>query len=409
MRPPLLAARLALPLALALAVGAAQAAEPYRIGPGDTLAITVLDQEALSGAFRVDADGTIGHPLLGDVPVAGKPRAEIAAALSAALAEHVPGGAALSVDIADYAPVVVTGAVREPGAYPYRPGLIALELVALAGGERAAPDEVTTGGLVALERELSALRLERYGLLARRARLAAETADAPFDAAAILPEPTLAADARRTIAEAEQALFDTRASVAEGRRAALRAQRASYDVEIETLERSIALHDEEIGLLEAEVAKQTDLVARGLAVAGSLLSLRRELSAVRRDALDMRLSLARANQRQIELDRALAEIAQGRAAENAAMARETQLAILGAERAIASVSRAIAEAGATPLGVEDARLAFAAIRLVSGGRDTVPLDPLDPVLPGDILVVERAAPAAGEGAAAATASLGAPR
>src|SRR5688572_20314376 len=49
----------------------------YRVGASDELKISVFDEAALSGAFRVDADGSIPYSLVGRVAVAGKTVREI--------------------------------------------------------------------------------------------------------------------------------------------------------------------------------------------------------------------------------------------------------------------------------------------------------------------------------------------
>jgi len=61
---------------------------PNLLGPGDRLAITVLDQPELSGEFEIDASGKIMFPLIGEVD-AGKLTAD---ALAKSLTEDLLNG-----------------------------------------------------------------------------------------------------------------------------------------------------------------------------------------------------------------------------------------------------------------------------------------------------------------------------
>src|SRR5690606_22561720 len=146
-------------LGLSLLPAAAQsAAEPYRVGAGDVLAVMVYGETGLSGEFTVSPDGTIAYPILGNVPVAGLTSAEIAGRVDKALADYVPAPA-VTATVARYAPVFIVGDVERPGRYEYRPGMTALELVALGGGVRRTPAD---GGawLVAARQEYTDLELQ---------------------------------------------------------------------------------------------------------------------------------------------------------------------------------------------------------------------------------------------------------
>jgi polysaccharide biosynthesis/export protein len=108
---------------------------PYRIQPGDKLAVSVWNQTNLSGDQIVRPDGNITLPLAGDVAVAGlTPPAcakEIARRLNGLVLDPK-----VSVSVAGTreASVSVLGEVRDAGAYPLKPGEGVLEILARAGG-----------------------------------------------------------------------------------------------------------------------------------------------------------------------------------------------------------------------------------------------------------------------------------
>ena len=90
---------------------AANAAEVCRIGPEDTLFISVWKNEVLTHTVLVRSDGKISLPLLNDVQVAGLTALELRDVLTAKLGEFIPS------------PEVVV--IVSPGALPpgdLRPG-----------------------------------------------------------------------------------------------------------------------------------------------------------------------------------------------------------------------------------------------------------------------------------------------
>ncbi|WP_457302849.1 polysaccharide biosynthesis/export family protein, partial [Phyllobacterium sp. P5_D12] len=55
-------------LLLSPMASAAWADEPYKVASGDVLLITVYGDTGLSGTFPVSVEGTIGYPILGNIP-----------------------------------------------------------------------------------------------------------------------------------------------------------------------------------------------------------------------------------------------------------------------------------------------------------------------------------------------------
>jgi polysaccharide biosynthesis/export protein len=120
----------------------------YRVSVGDVLEIAVAGVADLRHRAPVQLDGTLSVPLVGNMPVTGLPLLQIEAKVRAALATKVfrqktPDGREtalviepdqVTVVVAEYRPIYVSGDVSKPGEYPYRPNITARQLIAVAGG-----------------------------------------------------------------------------------------------------------------------------------------------------------------------------------------------------------------------------------------------------------------------------------
>lgn len=122
-------------LALPLGLGARQNSD-YKVGVGDILHVTVLQDAQMSGDFQVSENGTISYPLLGDVIVRDKAVSEVSAFLEKALEKDYFVDVQLSVEVREYhsRPVTVLGAVVRPGTYFLNGETTLVDLIAEAGG-----------------------------------------------------------------------------------------------------------------------------------------------------------------------------------------------------------------------------------------------------------------------------------
>lgn len=104
--------------------------------PGDAVKLTVWKAPEFDGEFVVLPNGTLAHPYLRDVVVAGVPLRDAQAALE----ERVKTQSQLAqVVMQPLLRVVVGGEVRTPNVYRYPAGTSVAEAIVLAGGttERA--------------------------------------------------------------------------------------------------------------------------------------------------------------------------------------------------------------------------------------------------------------------------------
>ena len=107
----------------------------YTLNPGDTVKVTVYGEDTLTGQYTLDQRGQLVVPLAGAIDAAGLTRTETQTAIADRLKKRgYLSKPLVSVDLVTTRPVYILGEVKNPGAYPWQPGLDAFNTVALAGG-----------------------------------------------------------------------------------------------------------------------------------------------------------------------------------------------------------------------------------------------------------------------------------
>lgn len=118
------------------ALAEADPGQGYRLGARDLIAVKVFEVPELNVEVRVSERGTVSLPLIGDFAAEGLTTDELEQRLKGLLEERYVNRATVSIEIREIRsrPIVVLGAVRNPGnlAFPGRWSL--LEALAAAGG-----------------------------------------------------------------------------------------------------------------------------------------------------------------------------------------------------------------------------------------------------------------------------------
>jgi protein involved in polysaccharide export with SLBB domain len=283
------------------------AAEPYRLVPQDRIALRVVewrsgeaefkDWSALNGTFMVNDDGAVSVPLVGEVPAAGLTTRELSGQIALLLQQRVgmTNKPSAAVEIAQYGPIYVAGAVDKPGEYQFSPDLTVMKAVSLAGGlER----QGETG--IRLEREniqatglLHGAELEYRSLLMRRARLEAEKEGRPgFD----IPPQLRGEPGIEQLHAEELVLMKLRRKELESKIAAARGIGSLYEHEIQTLQNKINTQQRQVDLVKKELASVSALLDKGLVQSSRRLSLDRDESDEESKLLDLGFQLLRARQ-----------------------------------------------------------------------------------------------------------------
>lgn len=115
-------------------------ATEYTLGSGDMVRITVFGQSDLTVETKLSNVGVIRYPFLGDITLVGKTVNQVEQIIDKGLRGDYLINPSVSVTVIEYRPFFIDGEVKQPGGYPYQPGLSVGKAAALAGGytERAA-------------------------------------------------------------------------------------------------------------------------------------------------------------------------------------------------------------------------------------------------------------------------------
>jgi polysaccharide biosynthesis/export protein len=107
---------------------------PYRLAGGDRLRIIVFGQSDLTNTYNVDGPGAVSMPLIGRVPAQGLTTAELERAVAARLRQGYIRDPSVSIEVEDFRPFFILGAVCSAGQYPFVNGMTVQQAVAVAGG-----------------------------------------------------------------------------------------------------------------------------------------------------------------------------------------------------------------------------------------------------------------------------------
>ena len=123
----------------------AHAQGPYILGAGDKIEIKVYGQDDLYTNALLGNSGTINYPFLGEIKVSGLTIKQLEDVITKGLKDGYLISPNVDAQVVEYRPFYIHGEVKNPGAYPYQPGMSINQAIALAGGltERASKDKIS--------------------------------------------------------------------------------------------------------------------------------------------------------------------------------------------------------------------------------------------------------------------------
>lgn len=183
------------------------------------LTIKVAYHPELSGDYRVNSDYTISVPLIGRLSVRDIDLASLEKSLSAKMLSITGRETSVTIEVAEYRPIFVTGFVRNDGAVPWHPGMTVLQALAMSGGlGRTALEAGATGDPARYPKAAD----DRKRALAVLARLLAEEAGGEVEVPAELVSLVGRKEAEALIKEQSRLLV---------------ARRQSYESQLSVIER----------------------------------------------------------------------------------------------------------------------------------------------------------------------------
>jgi polysaccharide export outer membrane protein/exopolysaccharide production protein ExoF len=233
----------------------------------------------------------------------------------------------VAVEVAEYRPFFIVGAVAKPGAYPYQPGLTILRALSIAGG---LPRLGEAGGLrhgrevIAGRGQVTQLALKTNELEARKARLEAELKRAEM---ITFPEELEKARSNPDFArvlEQEESIFKARRTAVDTQVSTLNQLKTYLVSEIDALAQQVELKKGEHATVKQELGNVTTLVEKGLSVSGRQFSLERLSAQLSSDQLQLETALLKAKQEISRTEVAIDETINNRAIEVASLLRATE-------------------------------------------------------------------------------------
>ena len=131
----------------------------YLLQADDKIKLLVFGQDAISGDYTISSDGNIDVAQVGLIQAAGLTVGQLKQQVTEKLRNGLVESPQVSILLDVDRPVSVTGAVMNPGLFPFQSGLDARSAVALAGGYSSSADTRTI-----LVTHAGATTEKRYGL-----------------------------------------------------------------------------------------------------------------------------------------------------------------------------------------------------------------------------------------------------
>lgn len=389
-------------LAMALALpSAAKADDTYHLNAQDTVHIRVVDWHpadtslqdwtAIDGDYTVDSAGEIAFPFLGPIRSAGRTTAELATAIGAGLRQALAltNAPDVTVQVAQFGPVYVTGDVKTPGKYAFVPGLNVIEAVSLAGGEasNANYNTPTEHDLIALQGDYQVMQDQLLRLQITAARVDAELAG---QSTFTLPTEIAGDVKAQSLAKVEQSVMTADTEQVSSQLDALKTQIATLTSELAVLKQKRESTDQQIQIDEAELNNVKKLAGGGLATNDRVASAARDLNDLQVQGLDIDTAVLQAQQAMGQAQQQSAQIVSKHTADLTQLRQQTDQQIVELQLKLATQKQLIANAiayvdqngpvGGTPT--------FTYTYSIMRGSKPAPVTPSSAVQPGDVVIVK---------------------
>ena len=397
--------------ALALfAIGPALA-DGYKLGPQDKLRLRVYEWRApvdqifewtpLNGDFVISSSGTVFLPMIGEIVAAGRTTSELADAIAQQMVDQIKlrWPPKVGVEVFEYRPFYIVGAVAKPGAYPYQPGLTVLRALSVAGGlPRPQDDNPLRLGreVIAGRGTVKQLALRTNQLLATKSRLQAEQKQAdqitfPEELMKLKSDPELG-----RILDQEQSIFTARRTALTAQIATLKQLRAYLVSQVKSLQDQVKLKAGELSIVQKELGNVSSLVEKGLSVSSREFGLERLKAELSSEQLRLETEGLRAQQEISRTDVAIDEAQNNRAIEVATLLRTTEADLDDATTRYKTEQKLLYDSEVVYPRLLTARQQktqadepkYTLVRVADGKQQEIAADELTEVLPGDTLKVE---------------------
>jgi polysaccharide export outer membrane protein len=388
---------------LALCAPAAASAE-YRLGPGDVLELYVPSAPDLRQKAVVDVDGEIAFPLVGSIKVAGRLLSEVRSELQAALPkksvrQRGPDGRdsdffieadEVTLNIADYRPVYLSGDIARPGELAYRPSMTVRQAIAVAGGLDPLRQKVgnVTIDLPALRGEYESLSAQLVREQTRVARLEAEFAGNAIIDTSRIAGGDAAGDAAAELVRRELELLRTRDADNQNEKNYLNSAVRQTQGRLSTLSEQQKKEEQGVQLDSADLARVQGLYEKGQGTITRVMDSRRALLLSSTRQLQTFAQAGQIELQRDELGRRLQKVDDLRRSEVLDELQTASVKVASLRAQLQGVSEKLLFAGPLISALSStAKIKVAVFRRGEKGEERIEASEATALLPGDVVQV----------------------
>ena len=405
--------------AAVIATEPAVAAE-YLIGVGDVLELSVIGVPELQYKSSVAPGGRASFPLVEDIVAEGRllsdVREELRAKLSQKVAPRSDGKGVedtvsfsaeqISLVIAEYRPIYITGHIAQPGEQRYRVGMTAREAVAVAGGVALLPGGAGSGqgrsatltqGLN-VQAEYSVMLNELAREQVRLSRLQAE-----YQGKTLVELSSQSNESARSQPQSD--VFRLEAERLASREAGQAKEKTHLQQSAEKVEKHLALLTErrakEAASLEADQGdfnRASELFRNGITVAGRVSEARRTVLLSATQLLQTDASIAAAERELLTLRRESARLDERRRDALITELQDTTLRIQNLQAKLMFAAQQVALLPSpNPQALDTDEVQVVVVRRTGAGRQRITAELDTELMPGDVVEISSSSGLVGTG------------
>ncbi|THF47183.1 polysaccharide biosynthesis/export family protein [Allorhizobium terrae] len=364
-----------------------------RVAEWQTAEGAVRDWSAVSGDYSVSASGTVSLPFIGELPASGKTTAEVASEIGLKMQQlfGLSDRPSASVEISQYRPVYMAGAVQNPGEFPYAPGMTVLKALSVAGGLKRAETGQFARNFIQAQGEGSVLVSNRNRLLVRRARILAQINNKPE--IEITDDLKKIPDIKQLV-ESETALMNSQRTNLKVTLSSLADLKTLLTAQIDALGKKLETQTRQLAMVEEDRDKVNNLSEQGLALSSRRLAVEQQVSDLQSGLLDIDTATLKAKQ---DLNKAQQDETTTRNAWDARLAQELQdteaqleeraLKLATQQSLMSDALLQSAESAAAKDGENGSNVSYSIVRDKDGKPTEIAATENTVVLPGDVVKV----------------------
>jgi len=365
------------------------AQESYRLEPSDQLELWTSMEPSLRRTATIQPDGWISLPLVGHVQAAGHTIPEFEKLLQERLKAYFKEPLDLTIMLQSNTTrpqtVYVAGDVTHPGSYAFRPGMLVIHSVTLAGGlYRPAAAAGGEDREMTMQRDIKLEEAQLAALSARVARINAEMEGG---------DPALATQASPADVARERNILEARRAQDAERQADRSQVESLRDSELKALEEQSKSIAERISLAERRLAQIASLVSRGFSNRAQQLEQEGDIASLKASEHELQ---ARITQTRLNKSTDLARFEEGNKERRTALLlelREVQQEREAVQSRLADNKR-ILQVYMTGARTDTSRptVSFSVVRMIDGKAVEQEVAELSDVQAGDLIRVRSSLP-----------------